>query len=91
MAKGQKHYLPNGKEYNGPTHKMKDGTLHTGAKHTASSKVLSHSPGGKKMSSKQMKIAGAAAPTDRITGADFAALRNSRSKKSRVAKSMGYA
>ncbi len=34
MAKGAKHYLPNGKEYTGATHKMSDGTLHTGAKHT---------------------------------------------------------
>ena len=42
MAKDAKHYLPNGKEYKGPTHKMKDGSLHTGVKHTASSKVLSH-------------------------------------------------
>tara|TARA_R100001440_G_scaffold72338_2_gene96042 strand:+ start:1149 stop:1307 length:159 start_codon:yes stop_codon:yes gene_type:complete len=42
MAKGKPHYLPSGKEYTGPTHKMKDGTLHTGAKHTKSSKVLSH-------------------------------------------------
>tara|TARA_R100001463_G_scaffold124607_1_gene181661 strand:- start:522 stop:689 length:168 start_codon:yes stop_codon:yes gene_type:complete len=42
MAKGAKHYLPNGKEYKGPTHKMSDGTLHTGATHTKSSQVLSH-------------------------------------------------
>jgi hypothetical protein len=41
MAKGVKHYLPNGKEYKGATHKM-GGQLHTGAKHTASSKVLKH-------------------------------------------------
>jgi len=42
MAKAAKHYLPSGKEYTGPTHKMPDGSLHTGAKHTKSSQVLSH-------------------------------------------------
>jgi len=42
MAKGAKHYLPNGKKYTGATHKMSDGTLHTGAKHTKNSQVLSH-------------------------------------------------
>tara|TARA_R100001460_G_scaffold8820_1_gene21668 strand:- start:530 stop:688 length:159 start_codon:yes stop_codon:yes gene_type:complete len=42
MAKGAKHYLPNGKEYTGATHKMSDGTLHTGAKHTKNSQVLTH-------------------------------------------------
>ncbi len=42
MAKGVKHFLRNGKEYTGPTHKMKDGTLHTGAKHTSSSRKLYH-------------------------------------------------
>ena len=41
MAKGVKHYLKNGKEYKGPTHKM-GSQVHTGAKHTASSKVLVH-------------------------------------------------
>ena len=39
--KGVKHYLPNGKEYTGKTHKT-NGKLMTGAKHTASSKVLVH-------------------------------------------------
>ena len=42
MGKSSKHYLPNGKEYKGATHKM-DGQVHTGAKHSASSKVLKHS------------------------------------------------
>ena len=42
MAKGVKHYLRSGEVYSGPTHKMKDGKLHTGAKHTASSKPLFH-------------------------------------------------
>jgi len=41
MAKGVK-FLRNGKEYTGPTHKMKDGTLHTGAKHTSNSRKLYH-------------------------------------------------
>jgi len=41
MSKTAKHYLPSGKEYSGPTHKMGD-ELHTGAKHTAKSQKLSH-------------------------------------------------
>lgn len=43
MAKSSKHYLPNGKEYTGATHRM-NGQVHTGAIHTASSKALSHNP-----------------------------------------------
>tara|TARA_B100000212_G_scaffold219032_1_gene165917 strand:+ start:648 stop:830 length:183 start_codon:yes stop_codon:yes gene_type:complete len=51
---------------------------------------------------KQMKIAGAAEPKDKITGADFQALRNKprsakkgaeakkQAKKSRMASAMGY-
>lgn len=43
MSKSAKHFLPNGKEYTGPMHKM--GTeLHTGAKHSAKSQKLSHTP-----------------------------------------------
>lgn len=54
MAKGQKHYLPDGSVYNGPTHKMPNGSLHTGAKHSSESKPLSHSPKkGKTMMSKK--------------------------------------
>ena len=41
MSAGSKHYLKSGKEYKGAVHKM-DGQIHTGAKHTASSKVVSH-------------------------------------------------
>lgn len=41
MAKTTKHYLKSGKEYKGAVHKM-NGQVHTGAKHTASSKVLVH-------------------------------------------------
>lgn len=43
MAPDKKHYLPNGKEYKGPTHKM-GGKLMTGAVHTASSQSLTHTP-----------------------------------------------
>lgn len=41
MAPKSKHYLKSGKEYKGPIHRM-NGQVHTGAKHTASSKVLTH-------------------------------------------------
>lgn len=47
MAKSSKHYLPSGKEYKGAIHKM-DGQLHTGVKHSASSKVVKHSKPKKK-------------------------------------------
>lgn len=41
MSKNQTHYLPSGKVYKGETHKA--GTvLMTGAKHSPTSKVLSH-------------------------------------------------
>ena len=43
MSKSAKHYLPSGKQYTGPTHKSGK-VLMTGAKHTAKSQVLSHSP-----------------------------------------------
>ena len=42
MGKGQKHYLKNGKEFSGDTHKMSDGSLHTGLKHTKGSRVVVH-------------------------------------------------
>lgn len=41
MAKAATHYLPNGKVYIGPTHKM-GGELHTGKTHSPSSQKLSH-------------------------------------------------
>jgi len=44
IMKGVKHYTESG-EYSGPTHKM-DGKVHTGAKHSEDSKVVSHSPDG---------------------------------------------
>lgn len=41
MAAGMKHYLKDGTEYKGKTHKT-NGKLMSGAKHTASSKNLFH-------------------------------------------------
>ncbi len=43
MSKNATHYLPSGKVYTGPMHK-ENGVLMTGAKHTAKSQVLSHTP-----------------------------------------------
>ena len=40
--KDVKHYLKNGTEYKGKTHKHTSGKVMTGAKHTPSSKPLSH-------------------------------------------------
>jgi hypothetical protein len=45
--KGVPHYLPNGKLHTGKTHKT-GSTLMTGEKHTAASKVLTHTPPKKK-------------------------------------------
>jgi hypothetical protein len=42
MSKTSKYYLKSGKLYIGAVHKM-NGQIHTGAKHTTSSKVLTHS------------------------------------------------
>lgn len=47
MTKTKTHYLPNGKPYTGPMHKV-GSTLMTGAKHTAQSKNLTHTPPKKK-------------------------------------------
>lgn len=57
MAKGSKHYLPDGRLYKGATHKM-DGELHSGATHTSASKVLTHSPSKKLASAKAKKKVG---------------------------------
>ena len=47
MAKNQKHFLPNGKEHKGATHKDK-GRLMSGKTHTKNSKYLTHTkPKGK--------------------------------------------
>lgn len=43
MSKDKPHYLPSGSLYKGETHKT-GSTLMTGAKHSASSKVLTHTP-----------------------------------------------
>jgi hypothetical protein len=43
MSKNATHYLPDGKVYKGEMHKSGK-ILMTGAKHTATSKVLSHTP-----------------------------------------------
>ena len=40
--KGVKHYTKNGEEWKGMSHKMDDGSLHTGKTHTKSSKELVH-------------------------------------------------
>lgn len=47
MGKTSKHYFKNGKPYTGAVHKM-DGQIHSGAKHTSSSKVLVHTKPKKK-------------------------------------------
>jgi hypothetical protein len=43
MSKTKTHYLPDGKVFKGETHKA-GAKLMTGAKHTATSKVLTHTP-----------------------------------------------
>lgn len=43
MSKSATHYLPSGKVYKGPTHKV-GSTLMTGEKHTAKSQNLTHTP-----------------------------------------------
>jgi hypothetical protein len=43
MSKTSTHYLPDGKVYKGPIHKA-GGKPMTGAKHTPTSKVLTHTP-----------------------------------------------
>ena len=45
MGKGMKHYTEDGL-YSGETHKMDDGSLHTGKTHTKTSKVVSHKKEG---------------------------------------------
>jgi hypothetical protein len=51
MAKNQPHFTPDGKLYTGPTHKSGN-VLMTGEKHTANSKVLSHTMPKKKKAKK---------------------------------------
>ena len=45
MGKGMKHYTESGL-YKGETHKMDDGSLHTGKTHTKNSKSVSHNKKG---------------------------------------------
>jgi len=52
--KGVKHYKKNGKVFTGKTHKMPDGSLHTGAKHSKTSVKLVHF---KDLSAKAKKVA----------------------------------
>jgi len=40
--KGVRHYLKNGTEWKGASHKMSNGKLHTGKTHTKTSKPLVH-------------------------------------------------
>ena len=42
MAKGMKHYLKEGAEHKGATHKDSQGKLMSGVKHTQNSKYLFH-------------------------------------------------
>ena len=42
MAKGVQHYYKDGRKFNGETHKMPDGSVHTGKTHTKSSVKLFH-------------------------------------------------
>ena len=42
MAKGMKHYFRDGTEHKGGMHKMPNGQLHSGARHTANSERLFH-------------------------------------------------
>ena len=41
MAKGV-HYFKDGKKYRGAVHKMPDGSIHSGARHTSASKPVVH-------------------------------------------------
>ena len=45
MGANMKHYTEDG-EYKGKTHKMDDGSLHTGKTHTKTSRFLSHNKKG---------------------------------------------
>lgn len=42
MAKGMAHYYKDGTRHTGGTHKMPNGDLHSGKKHTKNSKPLYH-------------------------------------------------
>jgi hypothetical protein len=42
MAEGVQHYYKDGRKFNGNTHKMPDGSLHSGKAHTKGSKPVVH-------------------------------------------------
>tara|TARA_R100001443_G_scaffold115543_1_gene133527 strand:- start:5356 stop:5535 length:180 start_codon:yes stop_codon:yes gene_type:complete len=42
MAKGVPHYFRDGTKHTGGTHKMPNGDMHSGSRHTNSSKKLFH-------------------------------------------------
>ena len=42
MAKGVQHYYKDGRKYNGGTHKMPNGHLHSNKTHTKTSERLYH-------------------------------------------------
>tara|TARA_Y100001972_G_scaffold66250_1_gene80797 strand:- start:851 stop:1030 length:180 start_codon:yes stop_codon:yes gene_type:complete len=42
MAKGMAHYFRDGTKHTGASHKMPNGQLHSGSRHTANSKPLFH-------------------------------------------------
>ena len=42
MPKSVNHYLSDGRKYNGSTHRMPDGSIQTGARHSAKSVPLYH-------------------------------------------------
>ena len=42
MAKGSVHYYRDGTAYTGKTHKMPDGSLHSGARHGRNSEKVFH-------------------------------------------------
>lgn len=56
MAKAVKHYFRDGTEHKGGMHKMPNGEVHSGARHTKNSKRLMHfkdlSPTAKKKAKK---------------------------------------
>lgn len=51
--KGVKHYKRDGTEWKGNSHKMSNGTLHTGKAHTKNSKRLYHLGGLSKTARKK--------------------------------------
>ena len=65
--KGVKHYTKDGKEFKGATHKMDDGSLHTGKTHTKTSQILVHKSDLKKQKG-GVKTSTVAMSSDTIQG-----------------------